>query len=257
MPTFPWSRAGSFCASFLRYRIPSVLLGLFEFVGRHGLKLTSETERCVEASLPNLRQWAQDSPEVWSYFRRILVSPHAGAALRAMHRLGVLVLLFPEFQAVDSLVIRDYYHRYTVDEHSLVAIENIHALRTPDSELERRFRDILDGLERPDLLFLALLLHDVGKGMPDDDHVTGSLQAAATVLERLRLEAGRPRDCGFSDCEPLANVVNHHAPGHLRSQGGGRVQRMRGHDGTAEDAHAAYLHRHQIGQPGSSDAMEG
>jgi len=168
---------------------PSVLLGLFEFVGRHGLKLTSKTERCVEASLPKLRAWAKDSPEVWSYFRRILVSPHAGAALRAMHRLGVLVLLFPEFQAVDSLVIRDYYHRYTVDEHSLVAIENIHALRTPDSELERRFRDILDGLERPDLLFLALLLHDVGKGMPDDDHVNGSLQASASALERLRLEA--------------------------------------------------------------------
>lgn len=167
---------------------PSVLLSLFEFVGRHGLKLTSETERCVESSVPKLRQWAQDSPELWSYFRRILVSPHAGAALRAMHRLGVLVLLFPEFQAVDSLVIRDYYHRYTVDEHSLVAIENIHALRTPDSELERRFRDILDGLERPDLLFLALLLHDVGKGMPADDHVTGSLQASATALERLHLE---------------------------------------------------------------------
>jgi [protein-PII] uridylyltransferase len=169
---------------------PSVLLGLFEFVGRHGLKLTSETERYVEASLPKLRQWAQDSPEVWSYFRRILVSPHAGAALRAMHRLGALVVLFPEFQAVDSLVIRDYYHRYTVDEHSLVAIENIHALRTPDSELDRRFRDILDGLEHPDLLFLALLLHDVGKGMPNDDHVTGSLQASASVLERLGLEPG-------------------------------------------------------------------
>ena len=105
-----------------------------------------------------------------------------------MHRLGVLVVLFPEFKAVDSLVIRDYYHRYTVDEHSLVAIENIHALRTPDGELERRFRDILDGLERPDLLFLALLLHDVGKGMPAEDHVTGSLQASASALERLRLE---------------------------------------------------------------------
>ncbi len=167
---------------------PSLLLGLFEFVGRHGLKLTSETERCVEASLPKLRQWAQESPEVWAYFRRILVSPHAGDALRAMHRLGVLVVLFPEFKAVDSLVIRDYYHRYTVDEHSLVAIENIHALRTPDGELERRFRDILDGLERPDLLFLALLLHDVGKGMPAEDHVTGSLQASASALERLGLE---------------------------------------------------------------------
>jgi [protein-PII] uridylyltransferase len=64
----------------------------------------------------------------------------------------------------------------------------VHALRTPDSELERRFRDILDGIERPDLLFLSLLLHDVGKGMPADDHVTGSLQASASVLDRLRLE---------------------------------------------------------------------
>jgi [protein-PII] uridylyltransferase len=168
---------------------PSVLFGLFEFVARHGLKLTAETERCVEAALPSLRPWAEQAPEVWSQFRRILVSPHAGVSLRAMHRLGVLVLLFPEFQAVDSLVIRDYYHRYTVDEHSFVAIENVHSLRTPDSELERRFRDILDGIERPDLLFLSLLLHDVGKGMPSDDHVAGSLQACASVLDRLRLES--------------------------------------------------------------------
>src|SRR6202035_895690 len=98
-----------------------------------------------------------------------------------MHRLGLLVLLFPEFQVVDSLVIRDYYHRYTVDEHSLVAIENLHALRNADTELERRFRDILDGVEQPDLLFLALLFHDVGKGLPTEDHVAGSLQAAAGI----------------------------------------------------------------------------
>ena len=176
---------------------PSTLLGLFEFVGRHGLKLTAETERCVEAALPYLRRWLESSPDVWAQFSRILVSPHAGAALRAMHRLGVLVLLFPEFQAVDSLVIRDYYHRYTVDEHSLVAIENVHALRTPETELERRFRDILDGVETPDLLFLALLFHDVGKGLPAEDHVAGSLQAAAGVLDRLRLESGNHETVTF------------------------------------------------------------
>jgi len=167
---------------------PSVVFGLFEFVARHGLKLTAETERCVEGALPVLEKWAQNSPEIWTKFHRILVSQHAGIALRAMHRLGMLVLFFPEFKAVDSLVIRDYYHRYTVDEHSFVAIENVHALRTPESELERRFRDILEGIERPDLLFLSLLLHDVGKGMPSDDHVAGSLQASTSALERLRLD---------------------------------------------------------------------
>ena len=168
---------------------PALLLDLFEFVGRHGLRLTAETERCVEAALAKLRQWANDSPDLWSHFKRILLSPHAGTALRAMHRLGVLVLLFPEFQAVDSLVIRDYYHRYTVDEHSLVAIENAHALRTPDNDIERRFRDIIEGIEHPDLLFLALLLHDIGKGMPGEDHVTGSLQAAASIADRLGLDS--------------------------------------------------------------------
>ncbi len=58
-----------------------MLLGLFEFVGRHGLKLTSETERCVEAALPSLRQWAQDSPDLWLQFRRILISPSCRRSL--------------------------------------------------------------------------------------------------------------------------------------------------------------------------------
>src|SRR5207248_2197235 len=103
--------------------------------------------------------------------------PHAGAALRAMHRLGLLVHLFTEFQAIDSLVIRDYYHRYTVDEHSFVAIESLPALCGPVSPLERRFRDILDGIEQPEMLFLAILFHDVGKGMPTGNHISVNPEA--------------------------------------------------------------------------------
>ena len=167
---------------------PSVLFSLFEFVARHGLKLSAETERCVEAALPSIQRSASQDPGLWEHFRRILILPHAGAALRAMHQAGLLVLLFSEFRVIDSLVIRDYYHRYTVDEHSFVAIESLHALRTPGEEWERRFRDVLDGIEKPELLFLALLLHDVGKGLPTENHVEGSLQAAENILDRLRLE---------------------------------------------------------------------
>jgi [protein-PII] uridylyltransferase len=168
---------------------PSVLLSLFEFVARHGLKLSAETERCVEAALPSIQKWTSEYPELWARFRRILILPHAGASLRAMHQAGLLVLLFSEFQAIDSLVIRDYYHRYTVDEHSFVAIESLHALHIPGEELDRRFRDVLDGIEKPELLFLALLLHDVGKALPTDNHVKGSLQAAENIFQRLLLEA--------------------------------------------------------------------
>ena len=167
---------------------PFVLFSLFEFVARHGLKLSAETERCVEAAVSTLQQKANQHSELWAQLRRILILPHAGAALRAMHRTGLLVLFFSEFGAIDSLVIRDYYHRYTVDEHSFVAIENLHALHAPGDDLQRRFRDVLDGIERPDLLFLALLLHDVGKGVETPNHVEGSLEAAEKIFQRLRLE---------------------------------------------------------------------
>lgn len=167
---------------------PATLLGLFEFVARHGLKLSAETERCVEAALPKIQPMTGLTPDLWAHFRRVLILPHAAQALRAMHRLGLLVLLFPEFRAIDSLVIRDYYHRYTVDEHSIVAIANLHALRTPGSDLERRFRDILEGVDHPELLFAALLFHDVGKGMPAENHLEGGLQALQTIFDRIRLE---------------------------------------------------------------------
>ena len=167
---------------------PAILFSLFEFVARHGLKLSEETERSVESALPKIREWADQQQDLWGHFRRILVLPHAGAALRAMHQFGLLVLLFSEFRVIDSLVIRDYYHRYTVDEHSFVAIESVHALLEPDGELHRRFRDIVEGIERPDLLCLALLFHDVGKGMPAENHVEGSLQVLQTIFNRLLLE---------------------------------------------------------------------
>ena len=60
------------------------------------------------------------------------------------------------FKAIDSLVIRDYSHRFTVDEHSFVAIENLHALRKSQSKWDQGYSELLDELEQPDLLYLAL-----------------------------------------------------------------------------------------------------
>jgi [protein-PII] uridylyltransferase len=167
---------------------PGMLLGLFEFLARHGLVLSSEAERSIEAALPPLPSAGPARRGLWPAFRQILVLPHAAEALRAMHRLGVLVKLFPEFTAIDSLVIRDFYHRYTVDEHSLLTIENLHRLREPQGEWERRFAEIFAELEQPELLFFALLFHDVGKGMPVDNHIQGSLDALETIFSRFAVE---------------------------------------------------------------------
>ena len=172
-----------------RLREPQRLLDVFRYVARHGVKLSREAEDQIRDALPGIFDPGSALPGLWSNLREILLAPYAAQALRAMHSSGLLVRLFPEFGAIDSLVMRDYYHHYTVDAHSFMAIENIHRLREVEQNWERPFANLFSELEEPELLFLSLLFHDVGKGMPCEDHVAGSLEAIEKVFARLDLPA--------------------------------------------------------------------
>lgn len=167
---------------------PQLLLRLFDFMAHHGLKLSTTTEYRIEHVLPSLAATPPKGAELWSYLQVILMEPYAADALRAMHSLHLLTLLLPELKIIDSLVVRDFYHRFTVDEHSFLAIESLHRAKQSQSEWDRRYGDILEELERPELLYLALLLHDVGKGTPSENHVEASLEIAVHSLERLDLD---------------------------------------------------------------------
>jgi len=170
-----------------RLREPQRLWDVFRYVAQHGVKLSREAEDQIRDALPGIFDPASAPPALWKNLREILLTPYAAQALRAMHSAGLLVRLFPEFGAIDSLVMRDYYHHYTVDAHSFMAIENIHRLREAEHKWERPFANLFSELEQPELLFLSLLFHDVGKGMPCEDHVAGSLQAIDKVFARLDL----------------------------------------------------------------------
>ncbi len=169
-------------------REPRRLLEVFQYIGKHGVKLSREAEDQIRETLPTIFDSGSAFRGLWSSLKEILVAPHAAEALRAMHSSGLLVRLFPEFGVIDSLVMRDYYHHYTVDAHSFMAIENIHRLRAPEKTWERPFANIFSELEEPELLFLSLLFHDVGKGMPFEDHVAGSLEAIEKVFTHLDLK---------------------------------------------------------------------
>jgi [protein-PII] uridylyltransferase len=86
---------------------------------------------------------------------------------------------------VECLVVRDFYHRYTVDEHSIVAVEVIDRLAAKTGEMPARMRNLLQEDDQVPVLRLALLLHDVGKGTLPGDHVRGSLEVSTDVFERL------------------------------------------------------------------------
>ena len=128
---------------------------------------------------------ATDRAELLSFLK-----PRVGlyARLSEMHDCGLLGRMFPEFQAISCRVVRDFYHKYTVDEHTLLTIRNLERLSTPTTPTRARFASLLTDLVAPELLVLALLYHDVGKWR-DDDHHLESGRMAERMLERLDVPA--------------------------------------------------------------------
>jgi [protein-PII] uridylyltransferase len=98
-------------------------------------------------------------------------------------------MLIPEFHGIDALVIRDSYHRYTVDEHTFLVIDNIHSLRQPAHDYEQRLAQLLPEIDRLDLFMLTLLLHDTGKARRTGDHITPSIELADALLARLEFDS--------------------------------------------------------------------
>ncbi|HUI83807.1 MAG TPA: hypothetical protein VL240_06260, partial [Candidatus Binatia bacterium] len=169
-------------------REAAVVLRLFAFMAQHGFALSPESERRLNDARVRLRETMPQDGFLWQHLRGILIHPHAADALRAMHSLNLLTHAIPEFEAIDLLVLRDLYHRYTVDEHTFMAIAALHRLPGSEDQPLRPFAGLLAEVERPELLFLALLLHDTGKGLEGTDHVHGSLQLATAAVERMQLD---------------------------------------------------------------------
>ena len=169
---------------------PDVVLAIFTAMAETGARLPRSTEVRLEDALPILSAHLEDGPGLWRHLKAILTGRFAGRALRAMHALGILELVIPEFHGIDALVIRDAYHRYTVDEHTFVVIDTLHALSAagPDDAWAVRFTSVLRELPHPELLYLAALLHDTGKGHATSGHALESARMAQNVMARLEID---------------------------------------------------------------------
>jgi [protein-PII] uridylyltransferase len=166
---------------------PGMALRLFEFVGRHGMHLALETVRRLDQYSAAIgRYFAEPKEPLWPAFRTILAMPHCALALSAMHETGVLAALLPEWGPVECLVIRDFYHRYTVDEHTLRAIRVLEELRTSKDPGVKHIAGLYSEIDRLELVTFALLFHDLGKALKEGlAHVGASSALAAAAMERL------------------------------------------------------------------------
>ena len=107
------------------------------------------------------------------------------AQLSDMHHCRLLGRMFPEFQKVYCRVIRDFYHKYTVDEHTLLTIRHLESLCDTTNPRWQRFATILRELDAPEVLTLALLFHDVGK-WKIESHAEESVRMVVGPLVRLQ-----------------------------------------------------------------------
>ncbi len=143
----------------------------------------------IRESLPLITKKVTHSPDANLSFRSIL--EEAGGVfptLQLMHELGVLGRFIPEFDRLTCLVQHEYYHRYTADIHTLHAIRELDQVFSVAEPIAIKYRDELHHTTNPTLLYLILLLHDIGKARGIENHSESGVRIAEPLLERMQID---------------------------------------------------------------------
>jgi [protein-PII] uridylyltransferase len=160
----------------------------FSYAQATGASLSTSLQDAIQSSLPAVNRAFRASTEGSSGFLKMLrAKGRVAAGLRLMHDLDFMGKYLPEFGRITCLVQHDLYHRYTVDEHTLRAIETLDDLANSRSKTLERYRNVYNEISDPAVLHLALLLHDIGKGL-GGGHTEKGIKIAERVCARLQLE---------------------------------------------------------------------
>jgi len=181
---------------------PERLMKVFWHLHRLGCELSLDLERAVEDSLDAVDDAFRRSPVVRDLFLDICRNwGRVALTLSEMHELGLLGRYLPEFGALTCLVQYDVYHRFSADQHSLLAVEHLEAVAPGKSAESEGVAQVWSEVEKPELLMLGMLLHDIGKAK-GHGHVAKGIPLAQQLTGRLALP---PEDAGVVEF-----LVAHH-----------------------------------------------
>ena len=169
---------------------PEIVISAFSHCQARNVSMSEHLKNAI-AETPGLKiRKTRDSSEAGALFLEMLGRvDRLHETLREMHGMKVLGRFLPEFGAVSALVQHDLYHKYTVDEHSLLAVRKIQDLKTGSGLSYPEFSDAFRRVNDKQVLMLAALLHDCGKAEGKGHAETGALLA-----RRAALRMGMPEE---------------------------------------------------------------
>jgi [protein-PII] uridylyltransferase len=175
---------------------PRRLMRVFLHAQQHRLQLHPDLAQLIRNQVSLVDRDFLNDAHVRETFLTILERRGSVApVLRAMHEVNLLGKYIPEFGRLTCLVQHEFYHQYAADEHTLVCLEQLDRIWEAQDEPYKHYAPRFQGLERPGLLYLALLLHDVGKSEHHKQgrHPEVSAEMAMRAAKRLRLDGPASR----------------------------------------------------------------
>lgn len=188
---------------------PSELMRVFADAQRHGVQFSSGLADLVRVNAPRFGDAERADERVIAAFLGILRSPYrVYETLHEMHKLGVLSRMIPEWEHLRCLVLHDLYHIYTVDEHSLMGVRELERLRIGErADAAPLLTQVMREVDKVELLFLGIMMHDAGKGL-GGGHSEKGARFAIDLAGRLKLNEDDTRELEFL-------VRNHLVMSHL------------------------------------------
>jgi [protein-PII] uridylyltransferase len=160
---------------------PAALLECFLTLARHRelTGIAADTLRALWRATPRIDAAFRRDLENRKRFVAFFREPHGIThELRRMNRYGVLARYLPAFGKVVGQMQHDLFHVYTVDEHILMVVRNLRRFTVPEFAHEFPLcSSLISAFERPEVLYLAGLFHDIAKGRGGDHSMLGALEA--------------------------------------------------------------------------------